>query len=294
MNRIHPYYESLNGDFAILQGNCCDILSVFDFKFDMIFADPPYFLSNGGKSISSGKIVSVNKGNWDKCHSLEDIDSFNKKWLLQCYDKLKPGGTIWVSGTYHNIFSVGHIMQKIGFKILNIVTWQKTDPPENIYDTHFQFSSEHIIWAKKPGAKHCLNSNFIKELNDGRMLNDVWKLPAVQMWEKTKGKHTTQKPLSLLSRIILSCTKPYDWILDPFSGSGTTGIASSLLNRRFCGIEQQEKYCSLARDRREEIENLDISSDFLQRIYNEIGVKQEENYMVCEDILYYRKLPFMD
>lgn len=125
------------------------------------------------------------------------------------------------------------------------------------------------------------------------MLNDVWKLPAVQLWEKNKGKHTTQKPLALLSRIILSCTQPGDWILDPFAGSGTTGVASSLLSRRFCGIEQMEKYCSLAKDRREEIEKLDVQSEFLQNIYKDIEVKQNEPLMVCEEFNpYYRKLPF--
>lgn len=287
------YYRSSNQDFTLLHGDNRELLKQFEFKFDMVFADPPYFLSNGGKSISSGKIVSVDKGEWDKANSIEDIDSFNEEWLQLCYNKLKAGGTIWVSGTFHNIFSVGHIMQKIGYKILNIVTWQKSDAPKSIYDTHFQFASEHIIWAKKEGSRHCLNSDVIKELNDGRMLNDVWKLPAVQLWEKKQGKHTTQKPLSLLSRIILSCTRPGDWVLDPFAGSGTTGVAASLLNRRFCGIEQMEKYCSLAKDRREEIEKLDVQSDFLQNIYKDIEVKQEESLMVCEDYApYYRKLPF--
>lgn len=285
MNRLHPYYKSFNEDFTLLQGDCRELLPLFDFKFDMIFADPPYFLSNGGKSISSGKIVSVNKGDWDQAGSLEEIDRFNEEWLNLCYKKLRSGGTIWVSGTYHNIFSVGHLMQKIGFRILNIITWQKSNPPRNIYDTHFRFASEHIIWGKKEGAKHCLNSDIIKEMNDGSMLNDVWKLPAVRMWEKKQGKHTTQKPLSLLSRIILSCTKPHDWILDPFAGSGTTGIASSLLNRRFCGIEQMDSYCELARKRREEIENLDTKFDYLEKIYKEIEVKREESYMVSEDII---------
>lgn len=290
---LRPFFKSPNNDFTLLNGDCKELLPQFEFQFDMIFADPPYFLSNGGKSISSGRIVSVDKGEWDKAKSIEDIDRFNEEWLQLCYNKLRDGGTIWVSGTFHNIFSVGHIMQKIGYKILNIVTWQKNDPPENIYNTHFQFSSEHIIWAKKEGSRHCLNSEVIKELNDGRMLNDVWKLPAVQLWEKNQGKHTTQKPLALLSRIILSCTKPYDWILDPFAGSGTTGIASSLLKRRFCGIEQMKKYCSLAKNRRKEIENLDTQSEFLRNIYRDIEFHEERSSIVCEnDVNLYRNLPF--
>lgn len=294
MSRLDPYYKSSNNDFILLQGDCQELMPLFDFQFDMVFADPPYFLSNGGKSISSGKIVSVNKGDWDKTKSIAEIDKFNEEWLTQCYNKLRPGGTIWVSGTYHNIFSVGHIMQKIGFRILNIITWQKTNPPQSIYNTHFQFASEHIIWAKKEGACHCLNSEIIKGLNDGRMLNDVWKLPAVQMWEKKQGKHTTQKPLALLSRIILSSTNLHDWILDPFAGSGTTGIAASLFDRRFCGIEQMESYSRLAKKRREEIENLDIHFDYLERIYKDIDVKRKESFLVCEDgISDMRTLPFL-
>lgn len=293
MSKIKPYYKSSNSDFTFLEGDCRKILSQFDFGFDMIFADPPYFLSNGGKSISSGKIVSVDKGEWDKAQNLSEIDIFNEEWLVLCYNKLRPGGTLWVSGTYHNIFSVGHIMQKIGFKILNIITWQKTNPPGNIYDTHFQFSSEHIIWAKKEGAKHCLNADVIRDMNDGSMLNDVWKLPAVQMWEKKLGKHATQKPLPLLGRIILSSTKPYDWILDPFAGSGTTGIAASLLGRRFCGIEQIDSYCNLAKARREEIEKLDTQYNYLERIYKEIKVQCNDSFMACEDHYYNtRLLPF--
>lgn len=290
---LKPFYKSKNKDFTILHGNCQELLQLFEFKFDMIFADPPYFLSNGGKTISSGKIVSVDKGAWDKAIHIDNIDAFNESWLSLCYDKLKEGGTIWVSGTYHNIFSVGHLMQKIGYKILNIITWQKTDPAENIYNTHFQYSSEHLIWAKKEGANHCLNSDIIKELNNGRMLNDVWKLSAVQKWEKNNGKHTTQKPLSLLSRIILASTNSNDWILDPFAGSGTTGIAASLLRRRFCGIEQMKEYCSLAKRRRLEIETLDNQIAFLNNIFKEIEF-QNESYIVCEDSNLYnnKDLPF--
>lgn len=293
MPKLKPFFKSSNRDFTIVNGDTMDVMSNFDFQFDMIFADPPYFLSNGGKSISSGRIVSVDKGDWDKANSIEEIDAFNEQWLRLCYDKLKDGGTIWVSGTYHNIFSVGHLMQKIGYKILNIVTWQKSDPPQNIYNTHFQFASEHIIWAKKGNCRHTLNVDIISELNDGQMLNDVWKLPAVKMWEKKQGKHTTQKPLSLLSRIILASTEPHAWILDPFSGSGSTGIAASLLDRRFCGIEQDKSYCRLAKKRRQEIDDIDIADNYRNLIYNSIDVKKQDTYMVSEQDIYLRvDLPF--
>lgn len=291
---ILPYYKSVNRDYTLLNGDSLEILKNFEFEFDMIFADPPYFLSGNGKTISSGKVVSVNKGEWDKPRPIEEIDSFNREWLSLCWDKLRDGGTIWVSGTYHNIFSVGRIMQELGYKILNIVTWQKTNPPQNIYNTHFQYASEHIIWAKKGNSRHTINVEEIKELNNGQMLEDVWKLPAVQNWEKILGRHTTQKPLPLLSRIILTSTKPNDWILDPFAGSGTTGLAASLFGRRFCGIEKDEKYCELAKIRREDISSHDISSAFIDKIYSVIDIGVNSSCMVNEDInyKYNRELPF--
>jgi len=291
---ISPFYKSANRDFTLLNGDSLKILKTFDFEFDMIFADPPYFLSGNGQTISAGKVVSVNKGDWDKPRPIEEIDSFNREWLSLCWEKLRDGGTIWVSGTYHNIFSVGRIMQELGYKILNIVTWQKTNPPHNIYDTHFQYASEHIIWAKKGNSRHTINVDEIKELNNGQMLEDVWRLPAVQNWEKQQGRHTTQKPLPLLSRIILTSTKPGDWILDPFAGSGTTGIAASLLGRRFCGIEKDVKYCELAQKRREEVSSWKTSSIFLEKIYSVIDIRENSSSMANEDmsLLYSRELPF--
>ncbi len=129
---VTPYYKSANRDFTLLKGDCFELLPQFDFKFDMIFADPPYFLSNDGISVQSGKIVSVNKGDWDKGGTPEYIYDFNLKWLSLCRDKLKENGTVWISGTYHNIFSVANALTELGYKILNVVTWVKTNPPPNI------------------------------------------------------------------------------------------------------------------------------------------------------------------
>ena len=148
-NKISPIYKSSNNDFTLVIGDCVSILESFNFKFDMIFADPPYFLSNGGISVSSGKVVCVDKGNWDKAPSQGYIDEFNNKWLSACKDKLKDDGTIWISGTHHNIFSVAVQLSDLGFKILNVVTWNKTDPPDNISHRVFKHSAEYIIWAKK-------------------------------------------------------------------------------------------------------------------------------------------------
>ena len=129
---ISSFYKSINRDFTLLEGDCIKLLPQFNFKFDMIFADPPYFLSNDGISVQSGKIVSVNKGDWDKGGTIETINEFNLQWIKLCHEKLKDNGTIWVSGTYHNIFSVANALQQCGFRILNVITWAKTNPPPNI------------------------------------------------------------------------------------------------------------------------------------------------------------------
>ncbi len=256
---ISPFYKSRNKDFTLVQGDCVSLLKSFEFKFDMIFADPPYFLSNGGISVSGGKIVCVDKGQWDKAPSGAYVDEFNHNWLSACKDKLKDNGTIWISGTHHNIFSVADQLSDLGFKILNVVTWNKLDPPDNISHRVFTHSSEFIIWAKKSKrAYHRYNYEIMRQLNEGRQMTDVWRMPAVAKWEKSCGIHPTQKPLSLLARIIMASTKEGDWILDPFNGSGTTGVAASLLGRKYLGIDMELSYLELASKRREELENDDV------------------------------------
>lgn len=253
---IVPFYKSDNRDFIIVHGDCFDVLPQFDFKFDMIFADPPYFLSNGGISYQAGKVVCVDKGEWDKGGSPESIMEFNRKWLSLCREKLKDNGTIWISGTHHNIFSIANVLTELGYKILNVITWAKTNPPPNISCRFFTYSTEFIIWARKcPKVPHQYNYELMKAINDGKQMTDVWRLPAIGRWEKSCGKHPTQKPLSLLSRIILASTDEHDWILDPFAGSSTTGIAANLCGRRFLGIEQEENFASLSMSRREELNN---------------------------------------
>ena len=151
-------YQSYNQDFTLLHGDTFQLLPSFSFKFDMIFADPPYFLSNGGISCQAGKVVSVDKGEWDKGGTPEYMEAFNREWIALCRDKLKNNGTIWVSGTYHNIFSVANALTELGFKILNVVTWAKTNPPPNISCRYFTYSTEFIIWARKmPKVSHYYN-----------------------------------------------------------------------------------------------------------------------------------------
>ena len=236
-----PYYKSDDRAFTILHDDCFDVLGRFDFKFDMIFADPPYFLSNGGISYQAGKIVCVNKGDWDK--NVIDINSFNKRWLGLCRDKLKENGTIWVSGTYHNIFSVASSLTELGYKILNVITWAKTNPPPNISCRYFKYSTEFVIWARKQKKQpHFYNYELMKAINDGKQMTDVWRFPAIGRWEKSCGKHPTQKPLPLLVRMILASTKAGAWVLDPFAGSSTTGIAANLCGRRYLGIEKEKEF----------------------------------------------------
>ena len=250
------YYQSTDENFSLYKGDSLQILSQISNQFDMIFADPPYFLSNGGKKIQGRRMVSVNKGEWDKKKSSDDIDKFNQEWINQCKPLLKDNGTIWVCGTYHNIFSVEKCLRNAGFRIINIITWQKSDPTPTWGNLHFNFSSEYIIWAKKtPVANHYFNYELMKQLNGGKLMPDVWKLPTVGLWEKTCGKHPTQKPLRLLYRIILASTKVGDIILDPFAGSSTTGIAANLLGRKFIGIEQDEDFLLLGKKRKMDIEN---------------------------------------
>lgn len=245
--------NSSYSDFLILQGDCMQHLKeISENSVRTIFADPPYFLSNGGISVQSGKQVCVDKGDWDKGGTPNYIYEFNRQWLSLCRSKLTEDGTIWVSGTYHNIFIVQRCLQELGYKVLNIVTWQKSDPPPNLSCRYFTFSSEFIIWARKSEKKpHKFNYEVMKQLNGGRQMTDVWRLPAVGKWEKTCGKHPTQKPLRLLYRIILASTDEGDIVLDPFAGSSTTGIAANLLGRIFIGIEKEPEFVELSRLRRE-------------------------------------------
>lgn len=220
-------------------------------SFDMIFADPPYFLSNGGISNSGGKVVSVNKGNWDKIGSLDEKHEFNRQWIRLSKRLLKPNGTIWISGTLHNIYSVGMALEQEGFKILNNITWRKNNPPPNLSCRYFTHSTETILWARKNDihSKHFYNYELMKKYNNGKQMKDVWEGSLTPKFEKIYGKHPTQKPEYLLHRIIEASTKEGDLILDPFLGSGTTGVVSKKLNRKFIGIEKEKEYIKIAKKR---------------------------------------------
>ncbi len=232
----------------LYNGDCIEILkTIKPNSIDLIFADPPYFLSNGGKSIRSGKVVSVNKGSWDDKTMYDNHLDFTKEWIRLSYNVLKDGGSIWVSGTIHNIFDIKNYLDLTGFKTINIVVWHKSDPPPLIYKNKLKFSYELIIWASK-GVRHTFNYDEMFRINNEE-LQDVWTIPAVQMHEKKYGYHPTQKPEALLERIIKASSMPNDIVLDPFCGSGTTCYVAKKLKRRFIGIEKEKEYFNISRRR---------------------------------------------
>lgn len=275
---VNPYFQSKDKNFYLFFGDTFDVLTKFDFQFDVVFADPPYFLLNDGLTIQNGQITSVNKGLWDKSFGFDHINEFNRKWISLVRDKMKDNATIWISGTMHNIFSIGQILIELGFKILNIITWEKTNPPPNFSCKYFTHSSEQIIWARKyPLIPHYFNYELMKALNGNKQMKDVWRLPSIAPWEKNCGKHPTQKPLALLSRIILASTKPNAWILDPFTGSSTTGIAANLFNRKFVGIDKEESFLQMSIKRKLEIENPQTAEIFRQRLSLDSNLSLLEN-----------------
>ena len=217
---------------------------------DVIFADPPYFLSNGGITCKGGKVASVNKGAWDKGGTLDEKHAFNRRWLRLCKNILKPNGTLWVSGTLHNIYSVDMALEQEGFKILNNITWQKNNPPPNLTCKYFTHSTETILWARKIEAtKHFFNYALMKELNGGKQMKDVWTGNLTPQREKIFGKHPTQKPLYLLEKIILASTVEGDIVLDPFCGSSTAGVACKMTGRKFIGIDNNAEFIALSKER---------------------------------------------
>lgn len=244
---MKPYFE-INGSVLFYEDAFEALENIEQESIDMIFADPPYFLSNDGVTCSGGRMVSVNKGEWDKA---EDKHEFNRRWIRACKRILKPSGTIWISGTLHNIYSVGMALEQEGYKILNNITWQKTNPPPNLACKCFTHSTETILWAKinENKAKHTFNYALMKECNGGKQMKDVWTGALTPAKEKIDGKHPTQKPLYLLERIVECSTNPGDVVLDPFCGSSTTGVACIELGRRYIGIDNNFDFIELSKRR---------------------------------------------
>lgn len=255
--------------FTIHNGDCVEQMRQLQAKsVNMIFADPPYFLSTGKERVKIKDVYTTfDKGEWDRVRSMNEKNDFNRSWLLEAKRVLKDDGSIWVCGSYHNIFSVALCLDELEFKILNMVVWNKTDPPTTYADDRLSYSAEYIVWARKNSSKHhYYNYDLMTQLNGGVPLSDVWRLPTVELWEKHCGKHPTQKPLRLLYRIIIASTKQGDTILDPFAGSCTTGIAANLLGRNFIGIEMDYNFIALGQRRKKEIEDTKIAEQMLRKM----------------------------
>jgi site-specific DNA-methyltransferase (adenine-specific) len=248
---MDPLFKSEDSNIKLYHGDCLEIMPwLEEASIDMIYADPPYFLSNGGVTCNAGQMVSVDKGEWDKQRSPYDIHEFNIQWLKQCSRLLKSDGTIWISGTQHNIYSVGHALQCLGFKVLNDITWKKINPPPNLSCRYFTHSHEHIIWAaKNEQSKHLFNYADMKIEAGGKQMKSVWEMGPPKKIERKAGHHPTQKPEALLNRIIKASTVEGNLILDPFAGSGTTVSSAIKLKRKFIGIELDKKYIDLTIER---------------------------------------------
>jgi len=251
---MKPYFNKDN--FVLYHGDAILLLSqIPENSIDMIFADPPYNLSNGGFSVHAGRMVSVDKGDWDKSRGFEADYDFHYNWLDACKKVLKPGGTLWVSGTYHSIYQCGHAIQSLGYHILNDVSWFKPNASPNLSCRFFTASHETLIWARKEKkAKHTFNYDLMKEghwpedqlKKPGLQMRSVWSMGTPRPEEKKYGKHPTQKPLDLLRRVVLSSTNKGDVVLDPFTGSSTTGLAAIMHGRKFIGVDLESKYLDLS------------------------------------------------
>lgn len=257
---VPPYFEE--DGFVLYNADCLKVMAGLPKNsVDMIFADPPYFLSNNGMTCKSGKRVSVNKGKWDSSRGFHKDVKFHDAWIKAARRILKPDGTIWISGTNHSIYQCGYLLQKQNFNIINDIAWFKPNASPNICCRNFTASHETIIWAKKDKAtKHYFDYDLMKNgdytndklKNPGKQMRSVWSIPPPRKSEKLFGKHPTQKPIDLLNRIVAASTKAGDVILDPFCGSGTTGVAVKLAGKRtFIGIDTEVEYLQIAKSRYE-------------------------------------------
>ncbi len=247
---------------TIISGDSLELLPhIPDNSIDCIWTDPPYNLSNDGVTCVAGKMVSVNKGEWDRSKGIEGDYQFNLAWTKECFRILRHTGTIWVTGTLHVHSSIGMALQQSGFRLLNDIIWEKLNPPPNLGCRTFTHSTELMYWASKAqkGEKHKYKFNYqlMKQMNGGKQMKSVWKLGAASKTERKFGRHPTQKPIQLIQRSILASTDKGEVVLDPFSGSGSTGVAALSLKRKFIGIEQIQEYIDLSIKRIESINSAD-------------------------------------
>jgi site-specific DNA-methyltransferase (adenine-specific) len=255
-------------NWALVKADCIETLERLPPQsVDLVFADPPYHLSNGGTSCQGGRRVSVDKGGWDASRGLESDHAFQRAWLSAARRALKPSGTLWVSGTQHVIFSIGYALQELGFHLLNTVTWYKPNASPNLACRFFTHSTEILLWASPSRGRplaHRFNYREMKARNGGKQMRDlwqiaerpeadgeqvVWSVPTPAPREKLHGRHPTQKPIALLERVLAASAAPGDLVVDPFCGSGTTGVAAVQAGCRFLGMELDPRYVALGASR---------------------------------------------
>lgn len=275
---MKSYYKAER--FELYHADCIDFMNEMpENSVDLVFADPPYNLSNGGFTCHAGRRVSVNKGNWDVSKGVENDFEFYLSWIKGCKRVLKENGSIWISGTYHSIYACGYTLQLLGYHLLNDICWFKPNAPPNLSGRYFTASHETLLWARKSeNAKHKFNYDLMRNgewLEDalkmpGKQMRSVWSITAPKLAEKKFGKHPTQKPLDLLKRIIIASSDEGDLVLDPFTGSSTTGLAAFLYNRRFIGVDTEKEYLDLSINRFEDLRK-DIENEKKKRKLNKVG-----------------------
>ena len=276
-------WQSADDESALYHADAFSLMAdIPDNSVDCIWTDPPYLLSNDGTTCVAGRRVSVNKGKWDRSEGIESDHDFNLSWLSECHRILKPAGTIWVTGTLHIYPSVGMGMMQLGFRILNDIIWEKTNPPPNLGCRCFTHSTEVVLWATKApkGSKHKYTFHYqeMKAENGGKQMKSVWQFPTAGRKEKAHGKHPTQKPVALIERCLRASTNPGDVVFDPFAGSASTGVAALSLGRVFIGSELEDEYAAIGNSRLCEVESLAADASGVPQtdsLHNANGVKQQ-------------------
>lgn len=276
------YYEDINN--KLINGDILNELKKLEEKsVDMIFSDPPYFLSNNGITCSNGKMVIVNKGEWDISKGFDEDVSFHKSWLSECDRVLKDDGSIWISGTYHCIHQITYILLSMGYYIINEVTWYKPNAAPNLGCRCLTASHETLIWAKKSkNSKHTFNYEISKELNGGKQMRSLCEISTTPKSEKSFGKHPTQKPLKLLERIVQISTNKGDIILDPFCGTSTTGVAASLYDRKYIGIDISKEYLEISKNRIIEVNTNEKQLSIFTINYNDERIEETNEKKYCK------------